>query len=142
VQDAAGVPPRGLPAAHRARQGAEASTARAGACAVTPAVLALLALLVAIGVSMTARVNVGLLAIALAWAIGVFAAHMKAEAVIAAFPSALFVTLAGVTFLFAIGRANGTLDLIASRATRLVRGNAGLLPWVSFSLACVLSTIG
>ena len=109
---------------------------------MTPAVLALLALLLAIGLSMTARVNVGLVAISLAWAIGVYAGEMKVDAVIAGFPSSLFITLAGVTLLFAIAKSNGTLDLLALRAARLVRGNAGLLPLVFFVLACVLSTIG
>ena len=109
---------------------------------MSPAVLALLALVIAILLSMTTRVNVGLLSIALAWSIGVYAAHMKVDAVIAGFPSSLFITLAGVTFLFAIAKSNGTLDLLAHRAARLVRGNAGLLPLVFFALACVLSTIG
>jgi di/tricarboxylate transporter len=107
-----------------------------------PAVLALLALIVAIALSMTTRVNVGLLAVALAWAIGVYAARMRVETVIAGFPSNLFITLAGVTFLFAIAKSNGTLDLLARRAARLLRGNAGLLPILFFVLACVLSTIG
>lgn len=109
---------------------------------MTAAALALLALLLAIGLSMTTRVNVGLLSIALAWAIGVYATHMKVEAVIAGFPASLFLTLAGVTFLFAIAKSNGTLDLLALRAARLVRGNAGLLPLVFFALAGVISTIG
>jgi di/tricarboxylate transporter len=91
---------------------------------------------------MTSRVNVGILGIALAWAIGVYAAHMKPDAVIAGFPSSLFITLAGVTFLFGIAKSNGTLDLLAHRAARLVRGNAGLLPFVFFGLACLISTTG
>jgi di/tricarboxylate transporter len=107
-----------------------------------PAVLALLALVVAIGLSMTTRVNVGLLAVALAWAIGVYAARMRVETVITGFPSNLFITLAGVTFLFAIAKSNGTLDLLARRAARLLHGNAGLLPLLFFTLAFVLSTIG
>ena len=107
-----------------------------------PAVLALLALIVAIALSMTTRVNVGLLSMALAWLIGVYAAGMKADAVVGGFPGSLFLTLAGVTFLFAIAKVNGTLDLIASRAAGLVRGNAGLLPLVFFLLAGVISTIG
>lgn len=107
-----------------------------------PAVLALLALVLAIGLSMTTRVNVGLLSIALAWAIGVYAAGMTVDAVIAGFPSSLFITLAGVTFLFAVAKSNGTLDLLAHRAALLVRGNAGLLPVIFFGLAFVLSTIG
>jgi di/tricarboxylate transporter len=106
------------------------------------ATLALLALLLAIALSMTARVNVGLLSMALAWLIGVYAAGMKADAVIAGFPASLFLTLAGVTFLFAIAKVNGTLDLLANRATVLVRGNAGLLPVVFFVLAGAISTIG
>ncbi|MFN2563887.1 MAG: SLC13 family permease, partial [Gemmatimonadaceae bacterium] len=108
----------------------------------SPAVLALVALLVAIALSMTTRVNVGLLAMGLAWAIGVYAARMKVEAVIAGFPSNLFITLAGVTFLFAIAKANGTLDLLARQAARLVRGSVGLLPVLFFALAFALSTIG
>jgi di/tricarboxylate transporter len=91
---------------------------------------------------MTTRVNVGLLAVALAWAIGVYAARMKVETVIAGFPANLFITLAGVTFLFAIAKSNGTLDLLARQAARLVRGSAALLPVVFFALACALSTIG
>jgi di/tricarboxylate transporter len=106
------------------------------------ATLALLALLLAIALSMTARVNVGLLSMALAWLIGVYAAGMKADAVIAGFPASLFLTLAGVTFLFAIAKVNGTLDLLANRAAVLVRGNAGLLPVVFFVLAGAISTIG
>ena len=109
---------------------------------MNPAVLALLALLLAIGVSMTSRVNVGVLSIGLAWVIGVYAAHMKAEAVIAGFPSNLFLTLAGATFLFAIAKSNGTLDLLAQRGAWLVRGNAGLLPILFFTLACLIATIG
>jgi Na+/H+ antiporter NhaD/arsenite permease-like protein len=109
---------------------------------MSPAVLAVLALLSAIGLSMTTRVNVGLLSIALAWAIGVYSAHMTADAVIAGFPAGLFITLTGVTFLFAVAKSNGTLDLLAQQAARLVRGNAGLLPIVFFALAGVLSSVG
>jgi di/tricarboxylate transporter len=110
--------------------------------AVNAAVLALLAFLLAIGLSMTTRVNVGLLAMVLAWAVGVYAAGMNVDAIVRGFPSGLFITLLGVTLLFAVARSNGTLDLLALRATRLVRGNAGLLPMVFFALAMLLSTIG
>lgn len=109
---------------------------------MNPAVLALLALAAAIALSMTARVNVGLVCITLAWAIGVYAADLKADTVIAGFPSSLFITLAGVTLLFAVAKSNGSLDLLALRAALLVRGNAGLLPLVFFLLAGLISTIG
>ena len=109
---------------------------------MSPAVLALLALLLAIALSMTTRVNVGLVAIVLAWLIGVYAAHMKVDAVMAGFPASLFLTLAGVTFLFAISKSNGTLDALALRSARLVHGNAALLPPLFFVLAGLLATVG
>jgi di/tricarboxylate transporter len=109
---------------------------------VSPAVLALLALVVALALSMTSRINVGLVAIALAWGVGVYAAGLKVETVIAGFPATLFLTLAGVTLLFAVAQANGTLDLLAAGGAHLVRGNAALLPLLFWVLACVLSTIG
>ena len=109
---------------------------------MSAAALTLLALLVVIAMSMTSRVNVGILGIGLAWVIGVYAAHMKPDAVIAGFPSNLFLTLAGTTFLFAIAKSNGTLDALALRGAWLVRGNAGLLPILFFTLACIISTIG
>ena len=41
---------------------------------LSPAVLSLLALLLVIGASLTSRINVGVLAVALAWPIALFAA--------------------------------------------------------------------
>jgi Na+/H+ antiporter NhaD/arsenite permease-like protein len=109
---------------------------------VTPAVLSLLALVAALGVSMTSRINVGWLAMASAWLIGVYAAGMRPEAVLAGFPSSLFLTLVGVTLLFAIAESNGTLGALAGRLVGLARGSARVMPVLVFGLACVLSSIG
>src|SRR6186997_826426 len=109
---------------------------------MSPAVLALLALLMILAISMTSRVNVGLLGIALAWVIGVYAGGMKVDAVVAGFPANLFLALSGVTLLFAIAKSNGTLDVLAGHVTRLVRGDARLLPLAFFAIAFVISTIG
>jgi di/tricarboxylate transporter len=109
---------------------------------MSPALVALLALVVALAVSMTSRVNVGLLAISLAWMVGVYVAALKPDVVIAGFPATLFITLAGVTLLFSIAGANGTLEILAWRAAGLVRGNAALIPLMFFALAFLLSSIG
>jgi di/tricarboxylate transporter len=108
---------------------------------MSPAVLALIAFLLAIALSMTTRINVGLLAIALAWLIGALAG-LGTETLIAGFPSGLFLTLAGVTLLFAAAKSNGTLDLLAAKATARVRGNAGVLPIIFFVFAGLLSSVG
>ena len=108
---------------------------------MTPALASLLALLVAIVISFASRVNVGLIAIPLAWAVGAYAGQ-KADAIAGAFPTALFVTLAGVTLLFALAEANGTVVQLATRLTSLARGRARVLPPIFFLIACVLSTMG
>ena len=91
---------------------------------------------------MTSRINVGWLAMTFAWLIGVYGAGMRPDAVMAGFPVSLFLTLAGVTLLFAIAEANGTLGALAARVIRLARGDATLIPLFVFLLACVLSSIG
>jgi hypothetical protein len=109
---------------------------------VSPAALAVVALVVTLVLSATTRLNVGLLSIAFAWLIGVYAAGLKPDAVIAGFPSSLFLTLAGVTLLFGIASTNATLDLLAHRAISLVRGNAGLVAPLFFVLAGLVSSVG
>ena len=106
------------------------------------AVISLLALLAALVLSMGSRINVGLIAIALAWLIGVYLADLPVGTVLAGFPTGLFLTLAGVTLLFAIAEINGTLEALAMLAMRLIRGNRLLMPLLFFAIACLLSAAG
>jgi di/tricarboxylate transporter len=109
---------------------------------MSPALLSLLALLAVIGGSLTSRINVGILAVALAWPIAIFAAGWKVDAVMATFPSTLFLTLVGVSVLFGVAQANGTMRAIAQSTVGLLRGRAALLPLLFFLMACALSTAG
>lgn len=109
---------------------------------MNPAIASLLALILAILLSMFTRLNVGLIAIAMAWLIGVYLVGMKPEAIMAGFPSTLFLMLTGVTLLFACAETNGTLKRLAHRAVGLVRGNNRLLPILFFFIAMLLSTVG
>jgi di/tricarboxylate transporter len=108
----------------------------------SPTVASLVALLAAIVLSCTTRLNVGLIATAFAWIIGVFLAGWTADAVAAGFPTNLFLTLAGVTLLFAVAELNGAIDAVAHQAMRLARGRARLVPIVIFLIAMAISTIG
>ena len=56
--------------------------------------------------------------------------------------ASLFLTLVGVTYLFAIAQNNGTVDLMVRGAVRLVRGRVALIPWVMFGITGVLTAIG
>src|SRR5436190_9122185 len=104
--------------------------------------LTLGALALAIVLSCTSRLNVGLLALALAWVIGVYFGHLPLREVTAGFPVDLFLTLAGVTLLFSQARVNGTLDIVAHNAMRLCRGRVGLVPIMYFVLGAALASAG
>jgi di/tricarboxylate transporter len=86
-------------------------------------------------------VNVGVLAFALAWILGVVGGG-GSDLVVKTFPAQLFVTLAGVTLLFAAADANGTLERLAAAALKLARGDARALPILLFFIACAVSTVG
>jgi len=109
---------------------------------VSPAVLSLVAIGVVIVASFGTRLNVGVLAVALAWPIAVYAAGWKADAMMAAFPSSLFLTLLGVTLLFGVAQTNGTMAALTQRSLALTAGRASLLPLLFFTLACGISTMG
>jgi len=104
--------------------------------------ISLVALLVAITLSMLTQMNVGVVSLAFAWIVGVYLGGMKLDAVIGTFPIQLFLTLVGVTLLFGMAGLNGTLGRLASRAVRLCRGNAGVIPIMFFLIALALSSIG
>jgi Na+/H+ antiporter NhaD/arsenite permease-like protein len=104
--------------------------------------ISLLALALAITLSMFTQVNVGVVSLALAWLVGVYLGGIPLGTVIGTFPVQLFLTLAGVTLLFGMAAANGTLGRVASRAVHVCRGNAGLIPVMFFAVAAVLSSIG
>src|SRR5262245_25638623 len=112
-----------------------------------PAGLAIAALVLVVVVSCTTRVNPGLVALVLAWLIGVCPSSLCERAVglkvvIGGFPSGLFLTLTGVTLLFALVQENGTLDRIARRAVLACGGRSALVPVLFFGLAAVVGTAG
>jgi di/tricarboxylate transporter len=109
---------------------------------MTAAVASVIALFGAIGLSMFSRLNVGLIAIACAWLIGVYLAGMKPDAVLAGFPSGLFLTLTGVTLLFAVAQVNQTFEALSQRSIRLVGSSVHLMPLMFFILTFAFSAVG
>jgi len=106
------------------------------------ALISLIGLCIAIIVSGVSRLNVGILAMSLAWIIGYYLAGMKISAIVAGFPLSLATMLFGVTFLFSQAEQNGTLGNLAARAIGLARGHRGILPLLFFILPLILATIG
>ena len=105
--------------------------------------ISLAALVITIVVSCTTSVNPGVVALVFAWIIGTYLQPaIGLKTVVAGFPSELFLTLVGVTLLFAEAQANGTLERVTHAAVRGCRGNAGMIPVAFFGLALVLASIG
>ena len=100
------------------------------------------ALVIAVTLSCTTTINVGILSMAMALIVGVYLGGMSPDMVLEGFPTPLLVTLVGVTLLFSIAEVNGTLARVTARAVRLCRGQAGLLPVMFFVLGVVIATIG
>ena len=93
-------------------------------------------------VSTVLNVHMGALAFVATFVIGVGLADMSEKEVLAGFPATLFVILVGVTFLFAIAKANGAIDWVVDSAVALVRGRVWALPWIMFLIAAGLAGIG
>jgi hypothetical protein len=100
------------------------------------AAISVAALVIAVVVSCFSRINVGVLAIAMAWIVGVFIGGMPAGTIMAGFPSQLFLTLTGVTLLFTLAQCNGTLEQRTRRAVRVCRGNRGAIPIMAPAFRC------
>ncbi|MFC9648386.1 MULTISPECIES: SLC13 family permease [unclassified Streptomyces] len=104
--------------------------------------ISILVLAVVFVIATTRSINMGALAFAAAFGVGGLVAGLDADGVFAGFPGDLFVVLVGVTYLFAIARANGTTDWLVHAAIRLVRGRIALIPWVMFVITGALTAIG
>ncbi|WP_030263844.1 SLC13 family permease [Streptomyces violens] len=109
---------------------------------MSPEVLSILVLAVIFVLATTRSINMGALAFAAAFGVGTLVAGMDADEIFAGFPGDLFVVLVGVTYLFAIARANGTTDWLVHASVRLVGGRVALIPWVMFAVTAALTAIG
>ncbi|WP_326568820.1 SLC13 family permease [Amycolatopsis rhabdoformis] len=87
-------------------------------------------------------VSMGILGFAAAFVVGLTVVHQSAATTIAGFPVDLLVIVVGVTLLFGIAQANGTVQLLVDASVRLIRGRVALLPWLLFALSAILCGIG
>jgi di/tricarboxylate transporter len=109
---------------------------------VSLAAISLAALVLALALSCTTTVNVGFLAVVLAWIVGTYFGGLPVDQIIGGFPSSLFLTLTGLTLLFSQAQVNGTLDRLTHRAVRGAAGAPGIIPFIFFALTCILASIG
>ncbi|AGW92832.1 MULTISPECIES: SLC13 family permease [Cupriavidus] len=87
-------------------------------------------------------INMGALAFVGAFLVGTLVAAMPAKGILAGFPADLFLTLVGITYLFAVAQNNGTIDWLVRLAVRAVGGRIAAIPWIMFMIAAVLTSVG
>jgi di/tricarboxylate transporter len=109
---------------------------------MSPEVLSILALCAMFVVATILPVNMGVLAFVGAFLVGTLVAGMATKDIIAGFPGGLFLTLVGITYLFALAQNNGTIDWLVQLAVRAVRGRIAAIPWIMFAIAAVLTSVG
>ena len=102
-------------------------------------ILALVAMFV---IATVLPVNMGVLGFVAAFIVGTLAVGMSTDDIIGGFPSDLFLTLVGITYLFAIAQNNGTVDLMVRGAVKMVGGRVAFMPWVMFGISGLLTAFG
>lgn len=109
---------------------------------MTLQIVSLIVLVVAFVLGTTRPLNLGVIALGATFAVGVLAAGLSTEDALAGFPVELMLILVGVTYLFNVANANGTVDWLISSAVRMVRGRTVFIPWIMFAVTALLSAIG
>jgi di/tricarboxylate transporter len=105
------------------------------------ALLSLIFLVLAIVIGFVRKMNVGVVAIALALVVGKLIG-LNDTKIIAGFSASLFLMLAGITFLFSIVQVNGTLELIAKKAVALAGKRTKLIPIVVYLVGFLIAAVG
>ena len=88
-------------------------------------IIALVALFV---IGTVLPINMGALAYVAAWLVGMYALDLDEKEILAGVSGDLILTLIGVTYLFAIAKNNGTVDLIVRSAVKARRRPGGVHP--------------
>lgn len=109
---------------------------------MSPEILSILGLAAMFVVATVLPVNMGVIAFTGAFLLGTLVAGLTSKAILGFFPTGLFLTLVGITYLFAIAQTNGTIDWLVRLAVRAVKGRVAAIPWIMFFIAAALTAVG
>ncbi len=88
------------------------------------------------------ELNIGLVALVAAYAIGVGILGMKTSAITGGFPGDIFILLLGLILLMSIASLNGSVDYLVGKMIQLTGGNIAILPWTLFFTGVIVSSFG
>jgi hypothetical protein len=107
---------------------------------MSSALVSILALVTLFVVGTVLPISMGALGFVAARSVGMYFLGLGEREIIGGISGDLILTLAAVTYLFAIARNNGTVDLIVRGAVPAVDGRVALIPRVTFAVTRVLIT--
>jgi di/tricarboxylate transporter len=105
-------------------------------------VISIIVLVLIVLLATLRSVNMGAIAFLGAFLLGTLVFDESEDDLFSGFPGDLFVVLVGVTLLFAIAKANGTVDWLIHVGVKAVKGRIALIPWVMFLVTALLTTVG
>lgn len=105
-------------------------------------ILALTGLVVIFVLGSLRPVNMGAIALVVAFILSVAISGESTKDLLGGFPVSLLIILVGVTYLFGLASTNGTIEWLVTAAVRAVRGRKEVIPWVLFAAAAALAAIG
>jgi len=108
---------------------------------MNPSILSLLGLILSITIGIVAKINIGLLAIGMAFIVGL-AIKMDTKAIVASWPNSLFMMLFGMSLLFGIASANGTLKRLVEKSANGLKGHVRFLPLLLFFTTAIIAALG
>lgn len=106
------------------------------------AYISLLLLVLAIAIGFFRKINVGIISILFAVILGYGSGMFTGKQIIAGFGGSLFLTLAGITLLFAIVQTNGALELLMKKIIAKTGRFVVLVPLIVFIFAWLVSASG
>jgi len=87
-------------------------------------------------------INLGALSLAMAFLLGGLLMHEDLAAIWRGFPVDLLILLVGVTYLFGIATANGTVERLVSAAAQRVEHRRAWIPWIVFVVSAMPTMAG
>ena len=88
------------------------------------------------------KAPLGIIMFGAACGTGMWLASMPLANVVSGFPVSIMVLLVGVTYFFAIAKANGTIDRLLEYALVRIGNNTVMMPFLFFALTAVISAMG
>lgn len=113
--------------------------------------ISLIMFVVTIVVGIKKRINLGILATAMAFVLGLFvmveggamaAPELKGAPITSLFPFSIFWMTLSVSLMLNVGSVNGTFDLVIKKVVRLARGRRALIPVYVFLVMFVACSVG